>query len=308
MHIRAAIVAGLLLAACASQAPAEEGDAIAASYPEGPLWQGPKLYYAEMGADRISVWENGETHPFFTLAGCGPTALAPYGQGGFLVLCHIGAFVVAVDAQGQELRRWTHDDEGLLLNDPNDCYEDGKGGVYFSDPGLFSRNTTAHGRVMHLSADGALRSVAGPLWYPNGIYTDIPHAKLYVDEHMAGRVLRYDIEADGSIDHQATFVDINRVARPARYRTAYAETGPDGLEMGPNGDLFVSIYGEGRILRFSPQAQLVGMITLPTRYSTNIAFNSQGDAATTGSFINDQPPFPGEVRFHPAASLTRSGG
>ena len=72
--------------------------------------------------------------------------------------------------------------------------------------------------------------------------------------------------------------------------------------------VFVSIYGEGRILRFSPQAQLVGMITLPTRYSTNIAFNTQGDAATTGSFINDEPPFPGEVRFHPAASLTRRGG
>lgn len=328
MHTRTALIAALLLAACAAQAPAQDtplvapieqtpaqseapsapdGQAIPASYPEGPLWRGTKLYYAEMGADRISVWEHGQTHPFFTLAGCGPTAIAPYGPG-FLVLCHIGAFIVAIEADGQELRRWTEDDAGVALRDPNDGYEDGVGGVYFSDPGLFSRETRPQGRVMHLTASGALTSVVSPLWYPNGVYTDIPHHKLYVDEHMAGRVLKYDIAADGSLHNQTTFVDINAVHRPARYGTPYPETGPDGLEMGPDGDMFVSIYGEGRILRFSPQGAYVGMIELPTRYSTNIAFNDAGDAATTGSFINDEPPFPGEVRFHPAASLTRRGG
>jgi sugar lactone lactonase YvrE len=311
MQAKAAIFALLTagaIAGCAAEAPAREpANTIAASYPEGPLWRGDKLYYAEMGADRIAVYERGEVRTFFTEAGCGPTAIAPY-RDGFLVLCHVGARLVAVNADGQAVRRWSADDRGVALQDPNDGYEDGQGGVYFSDPGLFSRATFPHGRVMHLTAEGALLPVAGPLWYPNGVYTDVPRHILYVDEHMAGHVLRYDIHPDGSLGDPSVYVDINAVQRPRRYRTPYAETGPDGLEMGPDGDMFVAIYGEGRILRFSPDARLVGMIELPTRYSTNIAFDAQGNAATTGTFENLNPPYPGEVRFHPASSLTRRGG
>ena len=41
------------------------------------------------------------------------------------------------------------------------------------------------------------------------------------------------------------------------------------------------------------------------RYLTNIAFNDAGGAAITGSFDNDTPPFPGEVRIFTASDLTR---
>lgn len=291
-------------AACAGQAPAQEGLAVRASYPEGPLWVGQRLYYAEMGADRISTWENGRSAVFFQQEGCGPTAIAPYGQG-YLVLCHIGHRIVAVDAQGAEVRRWDRDDTGEFLMDPNDCYADGRGGVYFSDPGLFSRRTTPHGKVMYLSADGHLRAVARPLWYPNGVYVDQAHNRLYVDEHMSGHVLTYAIEPNGDLDGPEVFVDIGDARRPRRYDTPYEETGNDGLEMAANGDLYVAIYGEGRILRFNAHAQLTGMIEAPTRYLTNIAFNDEGGAAITGSFDNDTPPFPGEVRIFSAADLTR---
>lgn len=297
---------GVVMAAACMTAPAvgEGVRVIPASYPEGPLWQGDKLYYAEMGADRIDVIENGASHQFFFQPGCGPTAIAPY-HNGFLVLCHIAGKIVQVDAQGAVVRQWTQDDNGQTLRDPNDCYADGRGGVFFSDPGLFSRYTVPRGYVMHLTASGALTRATDVLWYPNGVYVDQARNVVYVDEHMAGRVLQYDLTPDGALTNKRTFVDLAQVQRRPRYRTPYEETGPDGLEMGPDGDLWVSIYGEGRILRFSPQAQLVGMLELPTRYLTNIAFNAHGDAATTGSFINDTPPFRGEVRIHPASNLTR---
>ena len=305
--IAAAFVLGV--AACAtalaSQATHSDANVITAYYPEGPLWQGDKLYYAEMGADRVSVYENGQTHAFFTQEGCGPTAIAPYNQG-FLVLCTIGGKVVAVDANGQSVREWGQDADGHPLRDPNDGYTDAAGNVYFSDPGLFSRNTTPHGYVMRLAPDGTLTRASEVLWYPNGVYI-APNGVVYVDEHMAGRVLQYDEGPDGRLINRRVFVDINDVRRPQRYATPYAETGPDGLEMGPDGDLWVAIYGEGRILRFSPDAHLVSIMELPTRYSTNIAFNAHGDAATTGSFDNMTAPYPGEVRFHPASTLTRSG-
>jgi sugar lactone lactonase YvrE len=284
----------------------DSAEPIAASYPEGPLSEGERLYFAEMGADRVSVVEDGAARAFFTQRDCGPTAIAPYGGDGYLVLCHLGRRVVAVTAAGEERRRWSAYADGKALMDPNDASADGHGGVYFSDPGPFSRNTEPHGRVLHLAADGVLRIVADTLWYPNGVYVDQVHLHLYVSEHMAGRVLRFEIRPDGSLGPPATFVQLVDAQRSDSYDTPYAETGPDGLEIGPNGELYVVVYGEGRVLRFARNGAYRGAIELPTRYATNITFLPDGSAVTTGSFNNVDPPFPGEVRFHTAAAVTKA--
>ncbi len=283
----------------------DTGEPIAASYPEGPLYQGTTLYYGEMGADRVSrAVGQAAPAPFFSQPGCGPTAISPYGAG-FLVLCHLGGRLVETTTEGHPVREWRADATGRQLMDPNDGYADGRGGVYFSDPGQFSRGSVPEGRVMHLSAGGELRSVAGPLWYPNGVFVDKALRYAYVSEHLAGRVLRFEIGADGSLGPPTTFVDLADVSRPERYDTPYAETGPDGLEIGPNGDLYVAVYGEGRILRFAADGSYRAAIELPTRFSTNISFAPDGGAVTTGSFNNVDPPLRGELRFHSAETLTR---
>jgi gluconolactonase len=299
--LRALLFAVMACAACAAPAPAQEVRVLTASYPEGALWQGERLYFAEMGADRVSFYEDDERGSFFYQEGCGPTAIAPY-KDGFVILCHLAARVVAVDAEGRELQHWERDAENIRLMDPNDVTADGRGGVYFSDPGLFARNTRPHGRIMHLSAAGVLRQVAGPLWYPNGVFFDSAHSTLYVDEHMSGRILRYDTQADGSLAHQMTFADINALRRPRRYAEAYPETGPDGVEVGPNGDVYVAIYGEGRVLRLSGEGALLGIITTPSRYTTSIGFGPGGQAAITSVYQHDSAPFRGEVRLY--SSLT----
>lgn len=283
----------LLAFAGAGLARADEARVITALYPEGPLWQGEQLYFAEMRADRITIAEPSGTRTFFEQEGCGPTAIAPYG-GGFLVLCHLAARVVAVDAEGREIRRWERDESGRPLMDPNDASADGAGGVFFSDPGRFSRNTRPHGWVMHLSAGGVLRRVAGPLWYPNGVHAS--GGVLFVSEHLGREVLRYGIEATGRLGSAQTFVDLAKPPRPARYRSAYPLAGPDGLEIGPDGNLYVAIYGEGRLLKFSPDGELLGMTELPTRYLTNVAFGKPG-VALTGAFDNQPHESPGEVRI-----------
>ncbi len=280
-------------------------DAIEAFYPEGPLYQGPTLYYAEMGADRVSVVEDGVARVFFTQPGCGPTGIAPYGEA-FLVLCHLGRRVVEVSTTGKEVRSWEADAAGQDLMDPNDVSADGRGGVYFSDSGLFSRETEPTGRLMHLSGDGVLRSIADTLWYPNGVYVDQGRGLVYVSEHMARRVLRFDIGPDGSLGPASTFIRLADAKVSERYDKPYAETGPDGIEIGPNGDLYVVVYGDGRVVRFTPDGAYNGSIELGTRYSTNISFAPDGSAVTTGSFNNVDPPFPGEVRFHTVEALTRA--
>lgn len=274
----------------------------AASYPEGPLWRHGRLYIAEMGADAVFVHGPDGKRVFWRNEGCGPTSIAPWGDG-VLVLCHIGRAVVAVSDSGVETRRWRADDAGARLRDPNDSFADGRGGVYFSDPGIFSLDTRPHGAVLYLAADGSLRRVAENLHYPNGVYVDQREHALYVDEHMRRRVLKYPIEANGSLGEPGVFADLNVLTtRVGEYR----EAGPDGLERGPDGDLYVCLYGEGRVLRLSPRGALVASIAVATPYLTNIAFGPDGSAFLTGSFDNLAPPFPGQVIRLPPAALNGS--
>ena len=77
-----AIVALLLLA---PSAEAEPTVVASGSYPEGLLWHGGRMYFTEMGADRVTVIENGTTREFWRDRGCGPTQIVPFGPGGFVV-------------------------------------------------------------------------------------------------------------------------------------------------------------------------------------------------------------------------------
>jgi sugar lactone lactonase YvrE len=86
----------------------------------------------------------------------------------------------------------------------------------------------------------------------------------------------------------------------SRYGAHYAESGPDGLEFGPDGALHVAIYGEGRVLRFSARGALLGEIQVEPRYVTNVAFSDGGAMAIVGALQNDRAPFRGEVRISDA--------
>jgi gluconolactonase len=293
-----AALAGAIVLAAASVASAQT---LRASYPEGPLWQGERLYFAEMGADRVTLYERGETRSFFSQRGCGPTAIAPYGEG-FLILCHRRGRVVAVDAQGRETRRWTHDAQGNALRDPNDVSADGRGGVYFSDPGVFDQDAPAEGAVLYLNAAGELTRVAGPLHYPNGVH--VAGEAVYVSEHLRRRVLRFAIAADGRLGEARVFADLTAFGS-SRYRSPYSQSGPDGLEVGPDGALHVAVYGEGCVLRFSPAGALLSETQVGPRYVTNVAFRANGAMAVTGVFQNTRAPYRGEVRIYLTESPAR---
>ncbi len=290
----------LALALCAgASALAQSGRVLdaRAAYPEGPLWVGANLMVAEMGADRVSILDGGRKRTFFNREGCGPTAIAPYGEG-FLVLCHLEGAVVAVNAEGGVRFVRDADAEGRRLRDPNDASPDGAGGVYFTDPGLFSRETRPHGALMHIDAAGHVRRLDTELWYPNGVFYDQAERALYLSETFRRRVLRYAIGADGAFGAPTVFADIDLAPapRPRGWR-AYPEAGPDGLEKDRSGALAVAIYGEGRILRFDTAGAFLGAVEIPARYVTNLAFAPDGRMAVTGAFENRTPPFPGEVRL-----------
>ncbi len=276
------------MALAGSTASAEERRP--ASYPEGPLWLNGAAHWAEMGADRVMRGVP-EVAPVFERRGCGPTAVAPYRSDELVVLCHLEGTVVHLAADGT-VRVVAQDRLGRPLRDPNDATSDGRGGVWFTDPGRFSVRAPAEGRLMHLDAEGKLAAVVEGLRYGNGVHFDRDRKRLLLSEHLARRVLSFPVREDGALGPPEILFDLDELTLPDV--TPYAEAGPDGLELDPSGRLWVAEYGAGRLLVWQSGA-LLGWVPVKMRFVTNIAIARDGRVVVTGAHRNDVPDLPGEV-------------
>jgi sugar lactone lactonase YvrE len=302
--VRTAAAVGLAVSvlswALPPRANAEEPrDAWPASYPEGPLWVGERLLYAEMGADKVVEWRAGQRRDFWAEPGCGPTAISLFRDAQFIVLCHLSGRLVHLDATGRKIGTYVAASDGEYLRNPNDGHTDGKGGVFFSDAGIFAQGAPATGKVFHLAADGTLRKVVDGFYYANGIAVDFAKKRLLVSEHLARKVWQFDLRDDLSIANRRLFLDVGKYFSNAEID--YAETGPDGIEVDRDGTIFVPVYGAGRIMAVAPDGT-VSKLAVPMKFVTNIAI-SDTRAVVVGPFVNDQPPFPGRVEVMPRQTL-----
>ena len=93
-------VLALTLGLLAGPALAEPAVIASGAYPEGLMWHDGRIFFTEMGADRVSVIENGSTRAFWQLQGCGPTQIVRFGPTGFVVDCHLGRAMIEVSAEG----------------------------------------------------------------------------------------------------------------------------------------------------------------------------------------------------------------
>ena len=294
MTLRPAVFAILLVA---SGAGAEPAVVASGSYPEGLLWHGGRLYFTELGADRVDVIEGGKPREFWRDQHCGPTSIAAFGPTGFLVTCHLGRAVVELSAKGVTGRRFRTAADGSPLQNPNASVSDGQGGAYFSDSGSFSPQAPATGRVYHLSASGAMTEVAGQIHYANGVNFDAASRTLYVSEHLGRRILALTLDRRQRVTARRVFVDFAQ--QPATREHSYPLAGPDGIALRP-GLLAVAEYGEGRVHLFDREGRHHNTLKVAMPFVDTVAWDDAGNLYAGGSFQNLLPPFEGAVvRFAP---------
>jgi sugar lactone lactonase YvrE len=296
--MKAAII-GTALALLAGGARAEPVVIASAAYPEGLLWHGGKLYVTEMGADRVSIIEEGgTTRPFWQLPGCGPTQIVPFGPSGFIVDCHLGRAMVEVSATGTTGRRFATAPNGTPLQDPNAGTSDGQGGAYFSDAGIFDLSAPPTGRVYHLSAMGVMTEVVGQIRYANGVNFDPATRTLYLSEHLARRVHAFTLDARQRVTARRVLIDFAQV--PAARSYSFALAGPDGIALRP-GVMAVAEYGEGRVHIFDRDGKHRNTLKVSMPFVDTVVWDGAGNLIAGGAFQNTRPPFEGAVvRFAPA--------
>lgn len=258
-----------------------------AGFPEGPYWADGKLYYAEYGSHQVSVWDGTSTAVLWSQEGCGPSAVMPFGDG-WLVTCYDNGSYVKIGADGATLQVWDKDSTGAAILGPNDLTADGKGGAYVTASGPWESGPIV-GKVYHLTADGGLVPVADDLHYANGVQLSADGARLYVNESEASRVISFAVAEDGSLSDRRLFVRLTDLEEPLG---AY----PDGIKLGPDGNLYVGLYSAGRIVVVSPDGALVRKLEVPSPAAPNLAFGPDGKTVYVMA-VDDQAtaPYKGKV-------------
>lgn len=283
-----------LAAACTARAEIVIVDADAI-YPEGPVWQNGKLLYVEYGGPGVKIWNGKGTGVYWKSEHCGPAGLIAYGRNHLLVACYDANTLVELDELGKPLRTIDKDSAGKSFIGPNDFAADGTGGVYFSASGVYDIKAPITGTVLYLSPKGRVTEVANTIHYSNGLTVSKDGKTLLVAEDLAGRILAFPIDADGTLGPRTVWARLRDFAPPVPGEDAY--NGPDGLKLGPDGNYYIAQNGSGRVLVVSGDKRLVRIISVATPYVTNMNFGSEGANTVyiTGVFDPWKAPFPGAV-------------
>ena len=256
-----------------------------AHFAEGPVVVDGTLFYVEYAGQTLMRWD-GELSEVWVKDDCGPSAAIPF-QGGFLITCYDSGEFAHISMDGETLALISMDTDGNAIVGPNDLTSDGAGGVWATASGPWA-SEPIEGAVYHIGPDLQARKAADDLHYANGIARS--GSTLYVAESEAARILAFDVNEDGTLANRRLFVrigQVDEVSGPWAY--------PDGMKLGPDGNLWIGSYAMGRIVVVSPDGEFVKGVDVPGATAPNLAFGPNGEVYVMTVDQTDAAPYSGRV-------------
>jgi gluconolactonase len=161
--------------------------------------------------------------------------------------------------------------------------------------GPFAKTATAVvGRLLYMApGSGTWVEVANDLNYANGVAVSPDQKTLYVDEMVGNCILKFSIEADGSLRDRSNFALLNLLV-PNKVENWWA--GPDSLKVDSKGALYVAQFYNGRVLKISPEARLLHIFNISAGNGpTNVAFG-EGEKNLYVSVVKNGDDVTGEAK------------
>jgi gluconolactonase len=208
--------------------------------------------------------------------GCGHNGLALTKQKTFLLACtNDPGAILELDMTGKQLRRWDVDANGRKFEGGiNDIVVTANGGAYATVFGVYADPpipTFVMGKLLYL-APGSQKwvEVANDLNYANGVGVSPDQKTLYVSQTVTNCILKFAIEADGSLSHRSNFALLNLLTRN---KNESPWLGPDSMKIDHNGNMYVAQFFGGKILKISPAGKLLHVFEIAAGDgTTNVAF------------------------------------
>lgn len=166
----------------------------------------------------------------------------------------------------KELKVMADEVDGSPLDKPNDLAFDSKGNLLFTCPGKSRQEPT--GYVCVLTKDGNVKKITTEKYFPNGLAFTDDGTSLIIAETYKHRLWKGDWNFD-TCEWTNGKVWCN-VDGPNGLG------GPDGMAFDNEGNLYVAVFGTGKIKVVSKEGKVVEEILLPGQNPTNCAFDPIG--------------------------------
>ncbi|PBP20523.1 hypothetical protein BUE80_DR008615 [Diplocarpon rosae] len=142
----------------------------------------------------------------------------------------------------------------------------------------------AEGALFRFESDLSRHTIRSALTIPNGIGWSRDGKTLYFTHSTEKRIMAFDFDgATGDLSHERVFYQHD------------GEGSPDGFKMDVEGNIWQAVYGEGRVLKISPEGRLIGEITYPTPRITCPVFVGTELWVTSADDQDETKPYAGAV-------------
>lgn len=163
--------------------------------------------------------------------------------------------VLRVDLRSREVTTVAHDDR---MNQPNDLAIAPDGTLYASDPN-WSDST---GQLWRIDADGSTSRLATEMGTTNGIEVSPDGQRLYVNESVQRNIWVFNITSQGNLEKK-------------RLLKQFDDHGFDGMRCDVDGNLYVTRYGKGTVVKLSAQGEVLREIDVLGARPSNLCFGGQ---------------------------------
>lgn len=134
----------------------------------------------------------------------------------------------------------------------DDLVFDRNGGYYFTD--FRGTSTEPTGGVYYVAPDGKTTAILPNMAVANGVALSPDGKVLWVTEFSRGLLHRVNLENPTTVAAFGTEI-VYQFTGPA----------PDSMRVDADGNVYVAVYGQGRVLVFNPMGIPIGQVLLPGR-------------------------------------------
>lgn len=163
--------------------------------------------------------------------------------------------VLKIDLATKKIAVFAHDP---AMNQPNDLAIAPDGTLYASDPN-WGKST---GQLWRISMDGKATKVASDLGTTNGIEVSPDGKTLYVNESVQRGVWAFPIQKDGSLGERNLLKQ-------------FPDHGFDGMRADVDGNLYITRYGKGTVVKLSPAGEILKEIDVLGASPSNLCFGGE---------------------------------
>ncbi|MFM8272008.1 MAG: SMP-30/gluconolactonase/LRE family protein [Gemmata sp.] len=173
-------------------------------------------------------------------------------KGLMYVADYTGHNVLRIDPKTKKIDVFAHEPS---MNQPNDLAIAPDGTLYASDPN-WAKGT---GQLWKIGADGKVSKLATDMGTANGIEVSPDGKTLYVNESVQRNVWAFPINADGTLGEK-------------KLLKKFEDHGFDGMRCDADGNLYITRYGAGTVVKLSPEGKVLKEISVLGKSPSNICF------------------------------------